>query len=128
MVTQVVQRAILPSIIPSLSISQFASSVGVKVATLCAAKSMGAAMFRTTPAQNCATAITDLRGGAASKIDLDRVDLRLNSLEEYCVIASIILGAVIGMFYVLVGWSVSLWLDPEDSRFSHLNAGCRYLQ
>jgi hypothetical protein len=39
-----------------------------------------------------------LRGGDGDvAIDFDRVGLRLDSLDEYCVIASIILGAVIGM-------------------------------
>jgi len=39
-----------------------------------------------------------LRGGMtrSATLDLNRVELRLNSLEEYCVIASILLGAVIG--------------------------------
>ena len=38
-----------------------------------------------------------LRGGGTS-VDLDRADIRLSSLEEYCVIASIILGAVIDIY------------------------------
>jgi hypothetical protein len=49
-------------------------------------------------------ALATLRGGAGNGnlVDLERVDLRLNSLEEYCVIASIMLGAVIGTFYLVL--------------------------
>lgn len=44
--------------------------------------------------------LLSLRGGENLQvIDLERVDLRLGSLEEYCLIASIILGAVIGTFF-----------------------------
>jgi hypothetical protein len=61
------------------------------------------AQFTSTAATKCvafglpavATAALGARGGA---VDLERVDLRLDSLEQYCVIASIILGSMIGKF------------------------------
>ena len=77
-VTTVIKHALIP-VIPSLA--QFSASVATKCVTYGASSAL---------------TFVHLRGGDAPALDLDRVDLRLGSLEQYCVIASIILGATIG--------------------------------
>ena len=61
------------------------------------------AQFSTTVAKKAVTfglpaAAASIRGGGGIVVDLDRADIRLDSLEQYCVIASIILGAVIDIY------------------------------
>jgi hypothetical protein len=92
-VTNAIQNALIPAV---PSVSQFTSTVVSKFIIYAVPGAVGA-VISSSPSMN---ALVKLRGGAATGnlVDLERVDLRLNSLEEYCVIASIILGAVIGMF------------------------------
>ena len=80
-VTTAVKTAMVQAI-PSLA--QFSSMVAKKAVAV----GVPAVAAATVPA---------LRGGAVV-VDLDRADIRLDSLEQYCVIASIILGAVIDIY------------------------------
>jgi hypothetical protein len=99
LVTKIVQYALIPAV---PSVAQFASSVVTKCVTYGVSCAIGA----TLSPQIEMNPLTTLRGGAnGNLLDLERVDLRLSSLEQYCVVASIILGAVIGKrcFWFTVG-------------------------
>jgi hypothetical protein len=106
-VTNVIQSTLIPAV-PILA--QFASTVGAKCVAFGFPCVIGASLSAHSSTGGTAAgrigALATLRGGANNLVDLERVELRLNSMEEYCVIASIIMGAVIGMY---LGWN--FWLD-----------------
>lgn len=92
LVHEVVRHTIIPAI---PSISQFASSVATKCLSFGVPCAIGVAASSFGPNTNRALG-TPRGGGSSSNLDLERVGLRLSSLAEYCVISSLILGAIIG--------------------------------
>ena len=94
-------QTVAKSTMPALSVPTFWNGVASQCLSYGVACAIGKSFQGTEALNNKFAPFLTIRGGAAAPVpllDIDRASFRLSSIEQYCIVSSLLMGAAIGKY------------------------------